>query len=150
MNDNDVKLTLPLKSTDAATLSYNNNFVSLIPITAELNDRTIRTQEDTSTNNSAILAENSVIYTNALGVDIHTKYTPSMSGFIHEIELPNREASANTLYTLETNGLTLSATRSDSLLLVDNLGTPIFQIGVVSLIDASGKTAFAKLSLTHS
>jgi hypothetical protein len=126
MSDNDVNVSFETTANMSANLSYNDNLITIIPVT--------------ESKANGILKENALIYNNALGENTTLCYKPLLSGMNQEIILHSPESDSTYSFKLNTRKL-IAKQNCNGVIDINNAeDTTIFKFSTYIVQDANGRT----------
>ena len=134
MASNDIELVLPYNLSDSVTMKYNGNEISVIP-------------QNVKNSPEAVLKDNSVIYHNVFGGDVHLRYTPSLSGVKEDIILDKYVQSFGYEFTIVTKGLMPYEDEKGIYFAKDKESEEKFRIGSVVAYDAKANMWPGEISI---
>ena len=137
--ENDINVTLPfeLSKSSGIALSYKDHLIGFTPVNKD-DGKTAAKQS----------SDDTVIYENAFGEGMSLEYTAQFSGVKENVIIARDTGVYEYAFVLKTHGLYLKAENS-VVLLLDEKGEEIAQIGGVLIYDEKGKPGEGSFKVTE-
>ncbi len=137
--ENDINVTLPfeLSKSSGIELSYKDHLIGFTPVNKD--DGKTAAKQST---------DDTVIYKNAFGEGISLEYTAQFSGVKENVIIARDTGVYEYAFVLKTHGLYLTA-ENGVVLLLDEKGEEIAQIGGVLIYDEKGKPGEGSFNVTE-
>lgn len=121
----DIDLFIPTNPVSGIDIEYSGFAIKLIP-------------HDLISVSPAIQSNNSIVYSDAYGVNTKLVYTPMLSGIKEDIVLTDYTEDAEFTFILQTDGLKIYNNNSGYYLASNDKANPIFYLNEIYIYDAVG------------
>ena len=137
--ENDINVTLPfeLSKSSGIALSYKDHLIGFTPVNKD-DGKTAAKQS----------SDDTVVYENAFGEGMSLEYTAQFSGVKENVIIAHDTGVYEYAFVLKTHGLYLKA-ENGVVLLLDEKGEEIAQIGGVLIYDEKGKPGEGSFKVTE-